>query len=261
MIEMTTPYSPQSNGAVQWANRPIMECVRCILKHARLSKKYWVFAVLVAVYLMNRTPRLSVVGRNPYEAWQGSRRKPSLKHLRVFGCLAFLHVSNGKPNRLHYSATPGECVGYSISTKQYFIYNPLAKTLHCSWDVVFTEAKHYPAPNAADEAILNKHFYRDVIEERKPTEKKPTRDESSEGQTEEPLDDDSPPDDLKPTKKSREFAGLETTLGEPWKPPAEGWCRNCTAKHTLAESAQLPLEDEEFEDMIPIYAPAAISKD
>jgi len=83
-------------------------------------------------------------------------------------------------------------VGYSISTKQYFVYNPLAKTLHRSRNVVLREGKRYTALNAADKAILNQHFYRDVIEEPKPkpSEKEPTRDEISEHQMEEPLDDD-----------------------------------------------------------------------
>jgi len=90
------------------------------------------------------------------------------------------------------------------------------------------------------------------MEEPKPTEKQPT-----ERQTEESLDDDSPPEPPKPQKKPRELAGLETSLGEAWKPPAEGSRRNRAGK--LAESAQLALEDEEFKEMIPIYAAAAIS--
>ena len=121
----------------------------------------------------------------------------------------------------------------------------------------FRERKRYTAPNASEEAILKEHFYRDVIKKPKPTEKQPTRDESSEGLTEEPLDDDSPPDPPKLKKKSRELAVLETSLGEAWKLPAEGSPRNRAGK--LAESAQLALEDEEFEDMISIYAAAAIS--
>jgi hypothetical protein len=51
------------------------------------------------------------------------------------------------------------------------VYDPLAKTFHRSRDVVFREGKRFTAPNAADEVILNEHFYRDVIEEPKP---KPT---------------------------------------------------------------------------------------
>jgi hypothetical protein len=158
----------------------MMECVRCTLDYAASSKKDWAFPVLVAVYLKNDTPTPSVVGRTPYEAWHGSGKRPSLKHLRVFGCLAFIHVPKEKRKKLDYRATPGRFVGYSKSTKQYFIYNPFARTLHHSGDVVFREGMRHRAPNAADEAILNEHFYRDVIEEPKPTEKHPTRDKSSE---------------------------------------------------------------------------------
>ena len=73
------------------------------------------------------------------------------------------------------------------------------------------------------------------------------------------MDYDSRPDPPKPKKKSQELAGLESSLGDAWKPPAEGSRRNRAGKDTLAESAQLALEDEKFEDMIPIDAAAAIS--
>jgi len=152
----------------------IMESVRCMLDDAGLSKKHWAFAGSVAVYLRNRTPTQSVVGKSPYEACHGSGMKPSLKHLRVFGCLAFVHVLKGKRKKLDYRAATGILVGYSISTKQYLVYDPLAKTLYSSRDVVFREGKPYTAQNAADKAILNKHFYRDVILEPTPTKQSET---------------------------------------------------------------------------------------
>jgi hypothetical protein len=55
------------------------------------------------------------------------------------------------------------------------------------------------------------------------------------------------------------LAGLETSRADAWKPPVEGSRRNRAGKNTLAESAQFALEDEEFEDMFPIYAAAAIT--
>jgi hypothetical protein len=173
--------------------------------------------------------------------------------------LEFVHVPKEIQKELDYRATHGIFIGYSIVTsRQYFVYNPLAKTIHRSRDVVVREGMRYTAPIAADKVILNEHFYRDVIEEPKPTpkEKQPT-----ERETEETLDDDSPPDPPKPKKKSRELAGLETSLGDAWKPPAKGSRQNRAVKDTLAESAQLALEDEEFKDMIPIYTAAVISDD
>ena len=92
--ETTTPYTPQSNGVVEWANHMIIEHVQCMLDNAGLSKKYWAFAVSVMVSLKNRTLARSVVGKTLYDAWHG--RKPALKHLPVFGWLAFVHVPKEK---------------------------------------------------------------------------------------------------------------------------------------------------------------------
>jgi hypothetical protein len=61
--------------------------------------------------------------------------------------------------------------------------------------------------------------------------------------------------------KTRELAGLETSLGDAWKPQAKGSRQNRAGTDYLAESAQFALEDEVLEDMIPIHAAAAISDD
>jgi hypothetical protein len=92
-----------------------------MLDNAGLSKKYWAFAVLVVIYLKNRTPTHSVMGKTLYEAWHGFRKKPSIKHLRVFRCLPCFHILKEKRKMRDFRATPGIFVGYSIATKQYFV--------------------------------------------------------------------------------------------------------------------------------------------
>jgi hypothetical protein len=43
--------------------------------------------VVMAVYILNRSPTKALNSRTPYEAWHG--RKPAVSHLRVFGHLTF----------------------------------------------------------------------------------------------------------------------------------------------------------------------------
>jgi hypothetical protein len=50
---LTTPYSAQSNGVVERANRTIMDRVRCMFADAGRSEKYWDFAANAPVYLKN----------------------------------------------------------------------------------------------------------------------------------------------------------------------------------------------------------------
>lgn len=88
----------------------------------------------------------------------------------MFECSALMHIAKEERKKLDYRTNHNIMIGYNISINQYCVYDPLAKMLHCSRDVVLREGMQYPAPTAADEAILNDHFYRDVIEEPKPTE-------------------------------------------------------------------------------------------
>jgi len=127
VMETTTPYTPQSNGVVSRTNRTVMEHVWCMLDNSGLSMMYWAFAVSLVVYLKNSTLMWSVVGKTLYAASHG--RKPSLKYIRVSRCLAFVHILKEKWKMLDYRATPGVFVRYSIATKQYFVYGPMAKTL------------------------------------------------------------------------------------------------------------------------------------
>jgi len=76
---------------------------------------------------------------------------------------------------------------------------------------------------------------------------------------EESLDNNWPSEPLKPKMNSQELSGLVTLLGDAGEQPAECSCGNRDGK--LAESPQLALEDEEFEDMIPISAAAILSND
>ena len=75
-------------------NRTLLERIRCMIFHAKLPKTFYGEAVNTEAYIINLSTSVAIGFKTPYEMWTG--HKPSLDHLRVFGCLAYVHVKQGK---------------------------------------------------------------------------------------------------------------------------------------------------------------------
>ena len=69
-----------------------------MLSGVGLGQEFWAEAVDTACYLVNRSPSSVLEDKNPQEVWTG--KKPSLSHLRVFGCDAYVHVPKEKRTKL-----------------------------------------------------------------------------------------------------------------------------------------------------------------
>ena len=65
-----------------------------MLSGAGLGHEFSTEAVDTACYLVNRSPSSVLEDKTPQEVWTG--KKPSLSHLRVFGCDAYVHVPKEK---------------------------------------------------------------------------------------------------------------------------------------------------------------------
>ena len=63
-----------------------------MLNEKGLPDFYWAEAVATAVYIINRTPTAAIHDMTPEERYTG--RKPDISHLKIFGCIAYVHVSN-----------------------------------------------------------------------------------------------------------------------------------------------------------------------
>jgi hypothetical protein len=71
-------------------NKTLKEKSRCMLSRARFRQEFWVEAVGTSCYLVNRSPSSTLDERTPHDVW--TRNKPSLTHLWVFGCEAYVHI-------------------------------------------------------------------------------------------------------------------------------------------------------------------------
>src|SRR5579871_6860655 len=114
--ETIVPYTPQQNGVSERSNRTIVERAKSMLYASGLGYEFWGEAVTTIVYLKNRNPTTAIIGKTPYEAWFG--KKPSLNHLRTFGCIAYAHIPKEKRHKLDWKITKYIFLGYS-RTNQY----------------------------------------------------------------------------------------------------------------------------------------------
>ncbi|CAI7916582.1 unnamed protein product, partial [Closterium sp. NIES-54] len=108
--ELTTAYSPQSNGVAEWANWTILETAKALLIESGVGNSMWPHAVRHATVARNRV--LTKVGNEswvPLERWLG--RKPPVDMLRVFGCMAVAHVPKKYRSNKHVKFVEGMMYG------------------------------------------------------------------------------------------------------------------------------------------------------
>ena len=93
----TAPYTSSQNGKAERAIQNTEQLTRALLLQAQLPITFWPYAVQTASYILNRTAVGSVIkGKaiTPEEAW--FKRKPDIKHMRVWGCKCFMHIPGVK---------------------------------------------------------------------------------------------------------------------------------------------------------------------
>ena len=110
----------------------------------KLSNEYWAEAVACSIYLLNRSPTVSVQDKIPEETW--SVTKTIVAHLRVFGYVSFSHVPNELRRNMDKKSEQCIFTGYSEQQKDYKLYNIVTKKIVVSRDVKFLEQKCWIDP-------------------------------------------------------------------------------------------------------------------
>lgn len=98
---------------------------------------FWGLAFQAAVYLLNRRPQ-KYSNMTPYERYES--KKPTVEHLRTFGCLAYMHVDQELRSKLQYRAIGCVFLGYSTDHAAYVVLEISTNKLVVSRDLVFDES-------------------------------------------------------------------------------------------------------------------------
>ena len=136
--EMTNPYTPQENSISERMNRTLIEMAHAMLSDTGLPNAYWGDAILYATHMLNHVPTRTLDGDlTPHEAFTGN--KPSVAHLRIFGCKAHVHVPDAKRRKLDAKSIKCIFLGFAENRKAYICVQWPSGQVFESRDVVFDE--------------------------------------------------------------------------------------------------------------------------
>lgn len=131
---ITAPHTPQDNGCAERKNRTLMEAARTMRLQSNLPQSFWFEALRTACYIRNR---VSSTQKTPYEWIYG--QKPSIGHIRPFGCAAWRHIPKEK-QKSKLEARSEECIllGYEPGSRNYRLLTR-NWVIVASRDVIFEE--------------------------------------------------------------------------------------------------------------------------
>jgi hypothetical protein len=114
VMQTSCPGTPQQNGAAERCVRTIKDRARAIMVGVKGSPALWSEAVVYSAYVSNFLP---IEGRKvtPFEAFWGW--KPSIKNIRVWGCLAYVRIPDKDRGPFDPKYSPGMFVGIDPAVK------------------------------------------------------------------------------------------------------------------------------------------------
>jgi len=133
----TVAHTPQQNGVAERMNRTLLERTRAMLRTAGLAKSFWAKAVKTACYVINRSPSTAIGLKTPMEMWQGS--PPNYSSLHIFGCLVYVMYNSQERTKLDPKSRRCIFLGYVDGVKGYRLWDPTARKVVVSRDVIFAE--------------------------------------------------------------------------------------------------------------------------
>ena len=92
-----------------------------MLYESRLPATFWGKALASLVHVWNRCPTDAVDGVTPFELWHG--HKPDVSHLRVWGCLVYMHIQKDRHSAFGSHFEKCVFIGYPDGYKAWKFYN------------------------------------------------------------------------------------------------------------------------------------------
>jgi hypothetical protein len=116
-------------------NRSIAERARCLKLNAGVANIFRADTVSMTCYLINRSSRAVLDGKVVEEVWTGN--EVDYSSLRVFGCLAYVHIPSEEQSKLDPKSRQCVFLGYGKGLTGYKFRDLMTNKVVISRDVVF----------------------------------------------------------------------------------------------------------------------------
>ena len=137
--ERAAPYSKEQDGAAERSSQDLILKSRTMAVDSGIPTKYWPEITRVAAYIENRIPTKAIGWKTLFEEVMG--KKPTVAHMRAYGCKAYALISKEKIPRLQ-KLDPRAYIEYLIgydSTNIYRVLVPSQMRVIRVRDVTFKE--------------------------------------------------------------------------------------------------------------------------
>nr|GEU64658.1 retrovirus-related Pol polyprotein from transposon TNT 1-94 [Tanacetum cinerariifolium] len=141
--------SSYENGVFERRNRTLVEAARTMLSALKLPLLFWAEAIATACYTQNRSIIILTHDKMAYHIIND--RKPSIKHLHIFGCICYLTRDGENLDKMKEKRDPCILVGYSTQSKGYNIYNKRTRLIVESIHIRFDEIKEMSKTSVAND--------------------------------------------------------------------------------------------------------------
>ena len=222
---------PQQNGHAEQFNRTLLEKEETMHHTACLPKNLWNFTLDTAVHVYNRTPMRRLDWKTPVELV--FNKKPDISYLRVFGCLAYVHIpKDQRKDKLTPKAEEMIFLGYPQGTKGYHFFQS-NKSIYVATTATFIENFF---PNCSKKKLRNKIG---IPEPHHPN----AEDDNTEQNN--PTDDlDNPPQD--PPEQTDEDEDEDNNQRDSTKPQSPTQCSPNTSEDASNKGMQDPQGEPHF---------------
>lgn len=116
LLQTSCVYTPQRNGLVERKHRHLLNCARTLRFHVGLAITFWGDCILIATFLINKTPTSVLDDKSPYQVLYNSI--PYYNLLKVFGSLCYATIVPQASDKFAARSVKGVFLGYPYDKKR-----------------------------------------------------------------------------------------------------------------------------------------------